>query len=487
MTRPKLNEQEIERKLRSAKAPQPPSHLLDRLKADIPERVTFASVHPERRPQRLWRNAWAVAASVLALVSMSYVMLRTIETTEVQQSAPVFETAARKIAAGQDKNVAAPQEQDDASKDLPVAALPKPAELRADFREVFADAVRENELAVGVDGKLERQVAASAPVAEIPEDSEKRANDFDGAAESGVAGGVVGGVVAQAPPPPAATPARSRDAAPEPVVAEAAALPLSKAQARLSRRMEAKTAGGGQFVDASADPSSTFGLRVADESWPHIRAALHSGSLPAPVAVREEEVINHFDYRDEPSRDDATLYAEAAPAMSGQRGVYVLRVGLRTRAELRAATVQVEFNPEVVQAWRLVGYQTAEGGGGSVTRADLPREHAVSALYELRLERHPAARQRLGAIRLKSEGKETSLQINGGDVAGSWAAAPSSLRLASLAGKWAEMLKGSPFAAGVEPRDLMRRAQQLGGELAGDAEVAEFAALIAQSARLMGE
>jgi Ca-activated chloride channel family protein len=50
------------------------------------------------------------------------------------------------------------------------------------------------------------------------------------------------------------------------------------------------------FVDASSEPLSTFGVDVDAASYSIARRMLQSGSLPSPDAVRVEEFINYFTY-----------------------------------------------------------------------------------------------------------------------------------------------------------------------------------------------
>ena len=98
--------------------------------------------------------------------------------------------------------------------------------------------------------------------------------------------------------------------------------------------------GSHPFVDASADPLSTFGLDVDTGSYTIGRRYLELGQLPPPASVRVEEWVNFFDYGDPaPRRGDFALAVEGArlPEDPTDRGAsYLVRVGVKAR-ELRTA------------------------------------------------------------------------------------------------------------------------------------------------------
>jgi Ca-activated chloride channel family protein len=52
------------------------------------------------------------------------------------------------------------------------------------------------------------------------------------------------------------------------------------------------------FVDTDEDALSTFALDVDTGAYTRVRGYLESGHLPPPAAVRVEEMVNFFDYRD---------------------------------------------------------------------------------------------------------------------------------------------------------------------------------------------
>jgi hypothetical protein len=78
---------------------------------------------------------------------------------------------------------------------------------------------------------------------------------------------------------------------------------------------------------------------------------------------------------------------------------------------------------------------------------------------------------------------EDSIRVS--DLAKSWEGADPSLKLATLVAEYAEILKGSYWAKESNLDDVLRRAQRLSPDFAGDARVADFVSLVAAAAQLM--
>jgi Ca-activated chloride channel family protein len=91
--------------------------------------------------------------------------------------------------------------------------------------------------------------------------------------------------------------------------------------------------GTNPFVDTEDDPLSTFGLDVDTGSYTLARSYLERGHLPPSEAIRVEEFINFFDYRDPaPRRGEFTMTAEGAPSPWARGPRYQLvRIGIRGR------------------------------------------------------------------------------------------------------------------------------------------------------------
>ncbi len=173
----------------------------------------------------------------------------------------------------------------------------------------------------------------------------------------------------------------------------------------------------------------------------------------------------------------------------------------------RDAKVQVEFDPDVVLRWRLLGYENRvvadrDFRNDAVDAGEVGAGHQVTALYEVKLARTPeenagrrAAGAALGVVRLRyrepeSEGRQAGLareltrSITPRDLSRSFHAANPRLRLAAAVAEYAEILRGSYWAADGDMGRVARLAADLADELPRDAAVAEFARLARTAADL---
>ena len=88
-----LDRKEIERMLAAGDAPKPPAGLLERLQAEIPDQYPQATSHEPRRGVSSWRG-WAAAASILAVVGMSYIVMRVVDSPEYKEEVSMAQSDA---------------------------------------------------------------------------------------------------------------------------------------------------------------------------------------------------------------------------------------------------------------------------------------------------------------------------------------------------------------------------------------------------------
>jgi hypothetical protein len=172
----------------------------------------------------------------------------------------------------------------------------------------------------------------------------------------------------------------------------------------------------GYFLTARQNPSSRFAVNVDTAAYADVRRSLEAGERPSTGLVRIEELVNSFRYNyPQPTGDAAlALSTEMHPAPWSD-GHLLVRIGLQGReaasalaaarsqdaarehltasaaAEIRAIAardvkVQVDFNPERVLAYRLIGYENRLIKGDAAESAvdnDLAAGRSVTALYEI--------------------------------------------------------------------------------------------------------
>jgi Domain of unknown function (DUF3520)/von Willebrand factor len=588
---------------------EPPADLLARLKADIPEQIDIvppgearpdqlerAIPFPPRRPEAAWqqRRRWLMAASVVLALGAGLFAIRVRQATWQAEETPSELSELQSPAAGPSAAEVPPpipQSEADQSRapgeaDVPLAEpvprpvsprVPAPQSAQLDRRapqgrgsgagqagRAAEEPWGELEESITVRPELDASSAATAvpppppPPAPrrdaLPAEARRRQNkarqeEWQGAADRGVAGGVEGGVeggvaggvvggvpggvaggspggvVAQAPQP-VEVPQRIPEPATAPSIGIVTNETTEATEADEQPDGEVGTAGVHPFVDTEEAPVSTFGLATGTASWAETQRFLDEGRLPPPGTVRVEEVVSYFSAGDRPpARGDFALRAEGAPTPfageeAGPAGdrYRILRFGLRARGVqarhrkpatstgiletvARDARVQVEFNPAVVARYRLLGHE-----GRDVAAADLRHDdiaagevssgHGVTALYEVKLLPDVRPREVLATLRLRYRSAETDKVIELDremlvrDLAPDWQAAPPALRLAAVAGELAEILRGSFWAKDGDLDEVARRARELSGVFADSPEgerVAELAHLAARAARIQRE
>jgi len=151
------------------------------------------------------------------------------------------------------------------------------------------------------------------------------------------------------------------------------------------------------------------------------------------------------------------------------------------------AKVQVDFNPDVVARYRLLGYENRavadqDFRNNAVDAGEIGAGHTVTALYAVQF--YPDAIGEVATVQLRWEEPETHEVKELAGTFNSWDMAPAfdvtSLRyqLDVVVAQYAEVLRYSPDAAETTLSDLRVRAERLAVQLPGDPDVAEFAQLV---------
>jgi Ca-activated chloride channel family protein len=153
------------------------------------------------------------------------------------------------------------------------------------------------------------------------------------------------------------------------------------------------------------------------------------------------------------------------------------------------AKIQVEFDPQVVQQYRLVGYENRaiadqDFRNNEVDAAEFGAGHSATAIYAVQLL--PGVNGRIATVNLRWQDPETRqvTEINGDfftdNLSSSFDAAPLHYQLAVVVSQYAELLRDSYWAEGVNLNDLRIRSERLAGQMEL-ADVVEFADLVAST------
>lgn len=143
------------------------------------------------------------------------------------------------------------------------------------------------------------------------------------------------------------------------------------------------------------------------------------------------------------------------------------------------ARIQVEFDEDVVDSYRLIGFENrgvldSDFRSDDVDAGELNSGHAATAIYELVLDRSidlDNDRDDLGVVSLRWQDPvtrdwiEIDEEIDLRDIDLNWTDTSPEFRLATTVAAWADVLRGSPFADGVSLRALAEEADLIDNEL----------------------
>ena len=158
--------------------------------------------------------------------------------------------------------------------------------------------------------------------------------------------------------------------------------------------------------------------------------------------------------------------------------------------------VQVDFNPEVVRSWRLLGYENRaiedeEFRDDTVDAGEVGVGHSATALYEMKL--FDDADGVLGTVYLRYEDpdsgevSEIELSFQRSELVTDFEAASSSFQLAAVVAEYAEVLRQSYWAQEGRLSEVAAEAVRVLRMAPEDASVAEFAVLTRWAEQIAAE
>ena len=157
------------------------------------------------------------------------------------------------------------------------------------------------------------------------------------------------------------------------------------------------------------------------------------------------------------------------------------------------AKIQVDFNPDVVAYYRLIGYENRDVAdqdfrNDAVDAGEIGAGHSATALYAVMFR--PNTDGRIATVQLRWEDPDTHqvTEINGNfntwDLAGSFEDASPRYQLAVVVSQYAELLRHSPWATGTSASQLVEHAYRISSLLWDDPEVSEFASLVSRASQI---
>jgi Ca-activated chloride channel family protein len=160
------------------------------------------------------------------------------------------------------------------------------------------------------------------------------------------------------------------------------------------------------------------------------------------------------------------------------------------------AKIQVEFDPQVVETYRLIGFENrgvrdSDFRNDSVDAGELGAGHQVTAIYEVELARGVDIDDRddLGTVFLRWEDPEDGEvveiddEIRLRDIEPDWAETAEDFQLATVVAAFAEVMRDNPYADAIDIDDLSDEADHL-ADLFDEDDIDDLADLIEHAAQL---
>ena len=155
--------------------------------------------------------------------------------------------------------------------------------------------------------------------------------------------------------------------------------------------------------------------------------------------------------------------------------------------------VQVDFNPEVVSRYRLLGYENrrvadSDFRNDTIDAGEVGAGHTVTALYELKL--HQDAEGKLATVYLRYEEPDTgevneiSQEFHRSELTTVWENASPRFKLSTVVAEYAEVLRNSYWAQDSSLRDVRRMAEKVSELITEDPDVTEFISLVDRAEKI---
>jgi len=206
---------------------------------------------------------------------------------------------------------------------------------------------------------------------------------------------------------------------------------------------------------------------------------------------------NYNDILMEQLADDGDgFYAYVDDIKEAER-IFVHRLPSSLQVIARDAKVQVEFNPDVITRYRLIGYENRavaddDFRNDAVDAGEIGPGHSVTALYEVKFnaDADPSATALTVYMRWEDPKMGEVTEINRSaaraDFSDEFTASDPHFQLTAVVAQYAEILRQSYWAkdAGTKLEDVAQDAQRIAEYLPRDEDVQEFARLAERAINL---
>jgi Ca-activated chloride channel family protein len=242
-----------------------------------------------------------------------------------------------------------------------------------------------------------------------------------------------------------------------------------------------------------SDGVANVGRTGAESIWEQIEGYASEGITLTTVGFG---MGNYNDVLMEQLADHGDGFYAYVDYLKEARRLFVDNLTSTLQAIALDAKVQVDFNPEVVARFRLVGFENRaiadeDFRDDTVDAGEIGAGHDVTALYEIKL--HPDAEGKIATVFLRWQDPETyevaelSQDFDTTGMAESFTAAAPRFQWDVVVAEYAEILRGSYWAEGSTLAAVLEEAQAVSSLLPEDADVAEFVQLVQRANEISRE
>ncbi|MEM8532501.1 MAG: von Willebrand factor type A domain-containing protein [Chloroflexota bacterium] len=203
---------------------------------------------------------------------------------------------------------------------------------------------------------------------------------------------------------------------------------------------------------------------------------------------------NYNDYLMEQLANDGNGNYAYVDTLDEAQRVFVENLTGTLQVIAKDAKLQVEFNPDVVERYRLLGYENRavaddDFRNDRVDAGEVGAGHNVTALYEIVL-REQSSSDTAFTVHMRYADPETgdvqelAVPFYRDGVDQDFASATPSLQLAVTVAGFAEQLRGGEYEQNYTLNDVYEVSQQIAPQFANDTDVQEFMQLVEQAQRL---
>ncbi len=264
---------------------------------------------------------------------------------------------------------------------------------------------------------------------------------------------------------------------------------------RMAYEMAAKRMRPGRItrVILLSDGVANVGDTGPDSILRHIRSQVDEGVTLTTVGFG---MGNYNDILMEQLANDGDGTYHYVDSLTEARRVFVDNLVGTLQNIAKDTKVQVDFNPEVVRSYRLLGYENRDVADedfrdDTVDAGEVGAGHSVTALYEVKL--HDDADGTLATVYLRHEDPDTGevTEINKrferSDLATEFVQTSPTFQLSAVVAEYAEILRESYWARDGSLSDVAAEANRLLRLIPEDPDVSEFIALTAQAERIKSQ